>query len=166
MRFLLALAVAAFAFTAAAQNSQTVRAHPKGALMARIVVTDREAQITRLASKPDKTPLIKNKPTFSYRNTLSAATLISGLEPDKDKKYYASVSYRVYDPEGQVVLEEENHAIVSGRQVSAKAFVTAQPNLTIKLDREAKKGPYTIEAQVTDKISKRKTYSREKITLE
>jgi hypothetical protein len=81
------------------------------------------------------------------------------------------VSYRVYEPEGQVIMAQEDYAMASGRQQDPKIFVLAQPSLTLNLKEmkfadKLKKGPYIVEAEVLDKVSKRKTWSRQRVTLE
>ncbi len=159
----IAIALSLLAFTASAE---VVKPSSRGGLRAQVVVTDNAGKLQALAAKQDKTPIIRNKQTMRQRHRLHVGTLISGLAADQDGNYDGGVSYRVYDPEEQVIVEQESYAVATGAQLDPKVFVMALPAYEFSLERRSPKGPYIIEAIVLDKVSGNKSVSRQRVILE
>lgn len=94
-----------------------------------------------------------------------AAFIVTGIEGDQNGNYSYSVSWKLFGPDGKLVLAYPQYAKGVGKLHSRPSFYLADPALDIILEHSDPSGDYVIEATAVDQVSGKTATSSYKVQL-
>lgn len=171
MRYIMHIFLFLCCFAAFDVRAQLVTANTDGKLEAAIVLSDDPNFIKEWFRESNGAPHMQRLENVHVGQKLTAAFLVSGMKLDDKRNCRATVSFKLTQPDGKVMLAQDNYAKIDipasqGFINYLSAFVMADPALDLLFEDKDAKGQYTLTIDVVDEMSQQKATVQHTFTLQ
>lgn len=150
----LLLIIACLLFPMASYAIEPMPTNSQGNLYVSVFIIDSPEFSKEWINTPaSHSPSINTIDEVSYNQMVHAGFAITGFSKGKDSRVNFVVAIQVENPDGKIILQENEWSVHTKKVVQDKGIIMAASLLDMTFPRSVPSGSYKISAIVTDKIS-------------